>query len=102
MSHIKITITDLLKPIVKIPEHHPMPNDSKEMEYWVPNQFGHITVEEILVLWGHLGLEWKHPYGMSVLGLKQSRMLQSWSTKRKNTIKKMFYIELSHNWSRKS
>ena len=48
-SHIKITITIILKPIVKNPEHNPMSSDSKEMEYGVSNPFGHITVEEICI-----------------------------------------------------
>ena len=46
-SHKEITRTEGLKPIVKNPENHPMSSDSKEMEYRVPNPFGHIIVVEI-------------------------------------------------------
>ena len=46
-----ITMRDLLKPIVKNLEQHPISFDSKEMEYRVPNPLihlaFHITVQEI-------------------------------------------------------
>ena len=35
-----------LKPSVKNPGHHPMPSDSKEMKYGVPNPCGHINMEK--------------------------------------------------------
>ena len=46
-SHIKITIRDLLRPIVKNHECHSMLSNSEDNEHGVFKPFGKVTVQEM-------------------------------------------------------